>query len=199
MRQAIRVPDPRTVATRARILEATMELTLERGPLAITMGEIAERAGVERITLYRHFGDERRLHQEAAAFCMRRYPPPAVAPLLEVHEPIARTRRALEQLYAHWERMAPLARPILRDADIAPDRVSVKIRDRYVEAIRSAVLDAFPARARRRRELREAVRHAFDFRTWDSLNRGGLSRRRSIGLMVTLIAATSGGPSSTRL
>jgi AcrR family transcriptional regulator len=179
--------DRRTAETRSRILEATIALSFEKGPLATTMGEIALRAGVERVTLYRHFGDERALHRAAALLCKERYPPPAAAPLRDIRDPKARAERALTALYAHWERMAPLVRPILRDADVAPQRFSLELRDRYVQDIRDAVLAAFPATARRRAELRDAVRHAFEFRTWDSLSRGGFTRGRAVALMTRLV------------
>jgi len=185
--------DGRAAETRSRILEATIALSFEKGPLATTMGEIAHRAGVERITLYRHFGDERALHRAAALVCMERYPPPSVAPLRGIRDPKTRTERALTALYAHWERMAPLVRPILRDADIAPQRFSLELRDRYVQEIRDAVLAAFTATARRRAELRDAVRHAFEFRTWDSLSRGGFTRRRAVGLMTRLVMTAARG------
>ena len=185
--------DHRAAETRSRILEATIALTFEKGPLATTMGEIAQRAGVERVTLYRHFGDERALHRAAGLLCMERYPPPSDAPLFEIRDPRRRTVRALTALYAHWERMAPLVRPILRDADIAPQRFSLELRDRYVEVIRRAVLAAFPAPTRRRAELHEAVRHAFEFRTWDSLARGGFTRGRAVALMSKLVMASARG------
>jgi AcrR family transcriptional regulator len=181
----------RTVETRNRILEAAMRLCLERGPLAVSMGEIATAAGVERVTLYRHFGDESRLHRAVGVFCMARFPPPDAEPLREIRDPIARTRTALEQLYAHWERMGPMVRPILRDAEIAPERVPLEMRDRYVNAIRAAVASGFPASVRRRAALRDALAHAFDFRTWDSLQRGRFTRRRAVALMTRLVMSAS--------
>lgn len=94
-------------------------------------------------------------------------------PFRAIANPVARTRGALDQLYAHWERIGPIVRPILRDADVAPERVSLELRDRYVGAIRAAVVRGFPARVRGRALFRDAVRHAFDFRTWDSLRAPG--------------------------
>jgi AcrR family transcriptional regulator len=178
--------------TRAKILEAAMGLCLDRGPLAVSMGEIAAAAGVERVTLYRHFGDEGGLHRAVGASCMARFPPPSPEPLRAMANSVARTRRALEQLYAHWERMGPIVRPILRDADVAPERVSLELRDRYVSAIRAAVVGGFPASVRGRAPFRDAVRHAFDFRTWDSLQRGGFTRRRAVALMTALVMGASG-------
>jgi AcrR family transcriptional regulator len=177
--------------TRAKILEAAMSLCIERGPLAVSMGEIAAAAGVERVTLYRHFGDEGGLHRAVGAACMALFPPPSPEPLRAIASPVARTRVALEELYAHWERMGPIVRPILRDADLAPERVSLELRDRYVRAIRAGVVAGFPASVRGRARFRDAVRHAFDFRTWDSLQRGGFTRRRAVALMTTLVVGAS--------
>ena len=42
-------------ATRRTILEAARELVAERGPDALTMSDVAHRAGVNRVTLYQHF------------------------------------------------------------------------------------------------------------------------------------------------
>lgn len=42
---------------RNAILDATATLVEQRGPLALTMTEIAEKSGIGRATLYKYFGD----------------------------------------------------------------------------------------------------------------------------------------------
>jgi AcrR family transcriptional regulator len=42
---------------RAAILDATADLVAERGPLSVTMSQIAETAGIGRATLYKYFPD----------------------------------------------------------------------------------------------------------------------------------------------
>jgi Bacterial regulatory proteins, tetR family len=42
-----------------RIIESAVALHLERGPAQTSINAIAERAGVNRVTVYRHFPDER--------------------------------------------------------------------------------------------------------------------------------------------
>jgi AcrR family transcriptional regulator len=42
---------------RAAILDATMALVLEHGPLSVTMSQVAERTGIGRATLYKYFVD----------------------------------------------------------------------------------------------------------------------------------------------
>jgi AcrR family transcriptional regulator len=47
--------------TRLRITEATVDLHGSVGPRRTTISAVAERAGVQRATVYRHFPDERAL------------------------------------------------------------------------------------------------------------------------------------------
>lgn len=56
------------------VLDATRELLTQRGP-AVTVAEIAERAGVSRTVLFRHFGDKATLLAEAQGNAV---PEPAV-------------------------------------------------------------------------------------------------------------------------
>jgi len=49
-------PDPRLVRSRAKVLAAATELLIEGGPRGITVDAVAERSGVAKSTLYRHWG-----------------------------------------------------------------------------------------------------------------------------------------------
>jgi AcrR family transcriptional regulator len=53
--------------TRARITEAAVELHGDVGPSRTSMSAVAERAGVRRSTLYRHFPDEAALFAACSA------------------------------------------------------------------------------------------------------------------------------------
>ncbi|KGQ23003.1 TetR/AcrR family transcriptional regulator [Thermus filiformis] len=57
----------RAERTRARLREAALELLAERGYRGATTREIARRAGVSELTLFRHFGTKEALVQEALA------------------------------------------------------------------------------------------------------------------------------------
>jgi AcrR family transcriptional regulator len=50
--------DPRVRRTRSLLEQAFMELILQKGFQAVTVQDIAERAGVNRATFYAHFGDK---------------------------------------------------------------------------------------------------------------------------------------------
>ena len=47
--------DPRTVRSRAAILQATVELMVERGVHTVSVDAIVERSGVAKTTVYRHW------------------------------------------------------------------------------------------------------------------------------------------------
>src|ERR1051326_5965603 len=63
-------------ATRRRITEAAMELHELIGPAGTTVSAIAERARVQRATVYRHFPDERSLFAACSAHWATLHPAP---------------------------------------------------------------------------------------------------------------------------
>ena len=62
--------------TRARIVQATMELHKEVGPAKTTVAEIARRAGVTRLTVYNHFSEDSALFSACQAHWMGLHPLP---------------------------------------------------------------------------------------------------------------------------
>jgi AcrR family transcriptional regulator len=60
--------------TRQRIVEAALELHGTVGPARTTISAIAERAGVRRMTVYRHFPDERALFEACTTHGLRHLP-----------------------------------------------------------------------------------------------------------------------------
>src|SRR6187551_1537752 len=63
--------------TRQRLVEAAVDLHGTVGPARTTFSMVAERAGVQRHTLYAHFPDERSLLMACSALTIERDPPPA--------------------------------------------------------------------------------------------------------------------------
>src|SRR5918911_1074940 len=73
-RQKVRAE--RQAETRQRIIEAAVSLHLERGPAQTSINAIAARAGVNRVTVYRHFPDARTLLEACSLHARRLNPPP---------------------------------------------------------------------------------------------------------------------------
>ena len=103
--------------TRRRIVEAAVELHGSIGPALTTFSMVAERAGVQRHTLYAHFPDERSLNLACSGLTMERDPPPDAEPWRAIKDRRERLRAGLPAIYGWYERNAALAACVLRDAE----------------------------------------------------------------------------------
>ena len=81
--------------TRRRITESAVALHEERGPARTSITAIAERAGVRRSTVYRHFADEGALFAACSAHWRTANPPPDALAWAAIQNPAARTETAL--------------------------------------------------------------------------------------------------------
>src|SRR5437868_9131575 len=103
--------------TRRRIVEAAIGLHASIGPARTTISGIAERAGVQRHTVYAHFPDERELHVACSGLYLSRNPLPDAAPWREVADPQARLRRGLGDLYEWFAANEALLSRVVADAE----------------------------------------------------------------------------------
>src|ERR1043165_6031632 len=94
--------------TRRRIVEAAVELHGSVGPARTTFSMVAERAGVQRHTLYAHFPDERSLVMACSGLAFERDSPPDAAGWRTIADRNKRLRTGLAALYAWYERNSDL-------------------------------------------------------------------------------------------
>src|SRR5512132_3547504 len=90
--------------TRARIAESAAALHEELGPARTSISAVAERAGVRRSTVYRHFPDEPALFAACSAHWAAANPVPDLDRWAAIEDPDERLRRSLEELYAYYRR-----------------------------------------------------------------------------------------------
>ena len=107
-------------ATRQRIIEAIAGLHTEVGPALTTVSEIAERAGVERLTVYRHFPDEASMYQACGAYVYSLHPPPDVEGWKTIEDPLERLTRGLAELYVFYAQTERITANVLRDEKLLP-------------------------------------------------------------------------------
>jgi len=177
----------RQAETRERIVEATVELHTSVGPARTTISAIAERAGVERHTVYAHFPDERTLYSACSEHWRDRHPRPDVRRRLELDAPDERLRGVLSDLYGWYEEVASDLDVLLRDAPLVPAQAEVMAET--VEAT-SELADELARAWPRRKPVRAAIGHALEFETWRSLvRRQGLSRKQAVDAMLRLAAS----------
>jgi AcrR family transcriptional regulator len=189
-RQKVRAE--RQAETRQRIIESAVALHLERGPAQTSINAIAERAGVNRVTVYRHFPDARTLLEACSAHARRLNPPPDLNRWRQIEDPRQRTEVALTQLYDYFRRTEDGWSNVLRDAELAPivKEMAQERRLTYLREARDVLLAAWPKRRARRPLLRAVLGLAVDFRTWQTLaRREELDDRAAVALMVHLASA----------
>jgi len=170
--------------TRERIVEAAVELHSSLGPAATTLSMIAERAGVQRHTLYAHFPDERSLAMACSGLVYERDPLPQAAVWRAMANRNERLTAGVSAIYAWYERNASLMACIMRDAEHhALTRDIIALRVGPVVAGWHDVLGA-SLNTRQRAMLHLAL----SFFTWRTLVRdGGLTQRAAVRVMVQAI------------
>ena len=157
--------------TRRRIVEAAVDLHGSVGPAATTVSLLAERAGVQRHTVYAHFPDELSLLEACSALHFEREPMPDAQPWLDIGDPGERRRVGLCALYAWYARNAELAGCVLRDAERhAPTRHISELRMGPYFAAYSEVLGEGLDEAGR-----ALLQLALSFFTWRTLRDQGLA------------------------
>lgn len=138
--------------TRARLVDAAIEVFAERGYARATVDEIAERAGATRATFYLHFKAKRDvlldlLDRNAGHFdsAYRDLSPIAHAP---THDSV---RRWLAAVMREWTVIADVARPVHEAATIEPDvhEILVRRNNTHVAALADALRTVAPALAPR--------------------------------------------------
>jgi AcrR family transcriptional regulator len=171
-------------ATRERITEATVALHATVGPAHTTVKAIAERAGVQRATVYRHFPDERALFDACTAHYYARHPMPDPGAWAAIEDPAERLEHALSDLYAFYADAEDMLSTSFRDVESLPEATREAFLA-YMAAVQRLLLAGRPQRKR----VAAAMGHATGFPTWHSLVREqGLRPADAVALMAALVA-----------
>src|ERR1700733_7286442 len=101
--------------TRRRIVQAAVDLHSTLGPGRTTVSMVAERAGVQRHTLYAHFPDERSLYLACSGLAFERDPLPDAEAWRAIKSARERLRVGLGAIYGWYERNSDLVACAVRD------------------------------------------------------------------------------------
>jgi AcrR family transcriptional regulator len=173
--------------TRQRIADAAVDLHGTIGPAATTMSAVAERAGVTRATLYRHFPTEEALFGACSRAWLAAHPRPDVARWRREADPQRRIRLALREMYAYYRSARAMLANLMRDIAALPDATA-----RNLASYPGQMLDALDAgwsHGSDDRLRRAGITHAVAFDTWRSLADGGLSDEEAAELMTSLVVS----------
>jgi AcrR family transcriptional regulator len=174
--------------TRRRIVEAAVELHSSVGPAATTFSMVAERAGVQRHTLYAHFPDERSLFMACSGRVQERDPPPDATAWRTIADRRERLATGLRAVYDWYARNAALMACVLRDAEHhALTRDISELRFAPFAAAWNEVLGT-----RLGAQQRAMLQLALSFFTWRTLIRdAGLKQATAVRTMVHAIESAS--------
>jgi len=144
--------------TRQRIVDALVALHEEVGPSQTTVSAVADRAGVQRLTVYRHFPDERSMLQACSSHWASLHPLPALGPS---------AGPALRALYAWYRDNAAMLANIHRDARTMP--AVAEMMQGMEQALDALAVTLDKSYGRRSTDRHRTIRHALRFETWQSL------------------------------
>lgn len=179
--------------TRQRIVEATVELHGSVGPASTTIAAIADRAGVTRLTVYRHFPDDTALFGACSAHWISQQQLPDPGAWSQIGDPAARLRAGLADLYRFFQASAGMLTSIYRDFAALPEEHQQALRDQ--DTLFRDVLTAPFGSDDEHRRLRAVVGHAISFWTWRSLCLDhGLTDTEAVDAMTGMVLAITPAP-----
>lgn len=177
--------------TRRRIVEATIQLHQTVGPNATTIAEVARRAGVSRLTVYRHFPDQVSLIRACTGEYNLQHPVPDVVGLATIEDPVRRLELALHGVYAYYSDNAAM---LGNGAASMPTNPALAAAlQPFFEGQRHLVemlVAGWPVDTRPGSMLRAAIAHAIALPTWRALrDEQGVTNAQAAELMLGMVLA----------
>jgi AcrR family transcriptional regulator len=172
--------------TRRRIVEAAIQLHSTKGPARTTVSDVADLAGVQRATLYKHFRTMRELGLACSGVYTQRNPPPDPSAWMSL-EGEERLQLGLTELYEFFDRNREMFSRVFADSasdELTRELVELRLGE-PMAPIRSALAAALP----RNRKAQAALDLALSFATWRQLAESGLSSAEAADVMVQALLA----------
>lgn len=177
--------------THSRMVEAAIAAHQTGDPDQVSISAIARRAGVSRLTVYRHFPDELSLLTACTNVYNARHPLPDLSGLADLRDPVARLAAALTALYAYYSDNEPMLRSAVAAFPTHPALLDA-LRPWFdaLEDLRQLLSAGLPRRPEPGSVAAGALGHALAVQTWLSLTAGqGLTNSQAVSLMTSLVAA----------
>lgn len=175
--------------TRLKITEALVELHRTVGPAHTTVTEVAEKAGVGRMTVYNHFANDAEMIGACSAHWAAHNPAPDPADWATVPDTTQRALTALHELYRFYRRNQDMLGNVLRDESLVPALADVMAQAWWpqIDAMVDVLAQGRNLRGARRTRVRAAIRLALDFSTWKTLAEAGLGDFEAADIAATLV------------
>ena len=181
--------------TRERIVTAAVALHEEVGPAATTISAVAARAGVQRLTVYRHFPDAASLLAACWARWRGGHPLPDPGEWASETDPASRLEAALVGMYRYFAANERMLSRLLADEEAVDGLADLVAR--YHGDLREqagALAAGWGVGTAAQRRVRAAVGHALRLSTWASLAAEGLTPAEAARLMTDLVRGQAATP-----
>jgi AcrR family transcriptional regulator len=181
--------------TREQIVDATIALHEELGFPATTIAAIAARAGVQRLTVYRHFPDDGALIEQCAIRWHVLHPTPGDR-WSAIADPRQRVRIALDALYDYYATAGTTLAQLIRERKRIPLVGGwLEPYDGLIAGLRERLAEGWGLSGRPRAWLDALVVHVLGVDTWQSLVRdAGLAPADAARLMARSVADLARDP-----
>lgn len=170
--------------TRQKIVEAAIHLHQKQGIAATSMLDIAEQAGVGKVTVYRHFPDLDAMTGACSGLYFERNPPPDPTLWGNVEDPAERLRLGLADTYAWFTSTRAMMVSVYPEARDHPVMATYHAHWGLLSEI---LLAPWKVKKRDKALLHAAIALALDFDTWRTLTQvQGLADDQAVDLMLRL-------------
>lgn len=174
--------------TRDKIVEATVELHEKLGPANTSIKAIAEKAGVQRLTVYRHFPDDVSLFKACTSHYLGMHPPPDMTDWVTMPDAAERTRHALSAFYRYYRSTEMMWTSAYRDIDkVEAMRPPMDQFHRYLDQVRDDLVACWKSGQADKMTLAITLRHSLRFTTWVSLKNENLTDENIVELVMSWI------------
>lgn len=170
--------------TRDRIVEALVTLHQEVGPASTTVKAVAEKAGVQRLTVYRYFPDETAMLDACSSHWWNLNPPPDPSSWTDIGKPDERCLTAIAAFFHYYRRTEQMWTKLYRDMDdVKALKDIMKQFEGLLDNMRDELVAAWKVKGKRKQQLSATIRHCLTFSTWQSLSNQNLSDKQMLDLV----------------
>ena len=174
--------------TRLSIVQAAMHLHEELGPAKTSIKAIAELAGVQRLTVYRHFADEVALFNACTSHWLALHPLPQPDDWRHHERAYQRTAAALLAFYRYYRSTERMWWVTYRDVEtVEALKEPVAAIEAYLDTVSDELVASWKSSGKGRQRLSLTLRHGLSFATWHSL-KSRLTDRKMVDLVMSWTA-----------
>ena len=176
--------------TREKIVEAAVALHKKLGPANTSIKAIAEKAGVQRLTVYRHFPDDTSLFQACTSHYLGQHPPPNMGDWAGIQDASERNHAALLAFYRYYRSTEEMWSVAYRDIDtVKALQEPMGQFQAYLDQVRDDLLAIWNIKQADRKSLAITLRHCLRFTTWASLKNENLSDKKIVELVMDWVTS----------